>query len=375
MTKPSVVCHLTSVHPRHDTRIFIKETRSLARAGYRVSLVVADGLGDSEEFGLSIYDVGSPRGRLDRMWRTARAVFAKGKAVDADIYHLHDPELIPVGLKLKRLGKTVIFDSHEDVPKQLLAKTYLSQPSRWLLSNLYKSYEAWACSRFDAIVGATPSIREKFIKINSRCVDINNYPELSELNGEEVDRPDGLQNVCYVGGISTHRGIREMVCALEHTRSAARLQLGGKFFDSEEARVVTQSEGWKSVDQLGWLDRSRVRDVMSRSAAGLVTLHPLPNHIESLPVKMFEYMSMGLPVIASDFPLWRKIIETNECGICVDPLDCRAIAQAIDHIIENPEKARKMGANGRKAVSERYNWGNESKKLIALYRSFSNKVC
>ena len=107
--------------------------------------------------------------------------------------------------------------------------------------------------------------------------------------------------------------------------------------------------------------------------AGLVTFYPLPNHVDAQPNKMFEYMSSGLPVIASNFPLWKKIIEGNKCGLCVDPLDPAAIAKAIDYIVSHPDEARAMGENGKRAVYEKYNWGVESEKLISLYRSLCNK--
>ncbi len=95
----------------------------------------------------------------------------------------------------------------------------------------------------------------------------------------------------------------------------------------------------------------------------------MPNHVDAQPNKMFEYMSAGIPVIASDFPLWREIIEGCGCGICVDPLDPKKIAEAIDYLVDNPEIARRMGENGRKAVYDRYNWDVEEKKLLALYDS------
>ena len=154
---------------------------------------------------------------------------------------------------------------------------------------------------------------------------------------------------------------------MEHLRSDARLLLAGTFSPKPIAEEVRRYPGWRRVDELGFIDRTGLRDVLSRSIAGLVTLHLTPNHLESLPIKMFEYMSAGIPVIASNFPLWIDIIQGNNCGICLDPLDPRKIAEAIDFLAGNPEQAKEMGENGRRAVENRYNWGNEERKLLQLY--------
>ena len=131
--------------------------------------------------------------------------------------------------------------------------------------------------------------------------------------------------------------------------------------------------GWQRVNALGFLDRAGVRDVLGRSMAGLVTFHPAPNHIDAQPNKMFEYMSAGIPVIASDFPLWREIIAGNDCGLLVDPVNPAAIAEAIDTRVNNPDMAQRMGENGRRAVEARYNWGIEEQKLLAFYEQILTK--
>lgn len=328
--------------------------------------MVADGKGPAFEHGIRIIDVGRVAGRLQRMWHSTRRVLAAARALDADIYHLHDPELIPAGLQLKRRGKTVIFDAHEDVPVQLLGKPYLNPGARRVLSNLFSAYERYACRQFDGIVAATPFIRDKFLRIHPNTVDVNNYPVAGEFEAAAPWAAKERQ-VCYVGSIAEVRGIRELVRACGMLHSGARLALAGQFSEPALEAQLRRDPAWPSVRSLGHVDRAGVRAVMAGSMAGLVTLHPQPNYLDALPVKMFEYMAAGIPVIASDIPLWRGIIENARCGICVDPLDPAAIAATIDYLVLHPEQAREMGQNGRRAIIEQYNWPVESNKLIAFY--------
>lgn len=362
------IAHLTSVHPRYDTRIFLKQCRSLATSGHEVTLVVADAQPDEVKDGVRIVSVGRSVGRADRMLRTTRRVYRQAVELDADVYHLHDPELLPIGLKLKRRGKRVIFDAHEDVPKQILGKHYLWRPLRRAVSGSVGAYEAWVCRRLDAVVTATPYIRDKFVPINPRSVDINNFPMLGELVTNGTAGETRANQVCYVGGITAARGIREMVGAMDRVRNGVRLQLGGTFGTTALADEVRAFPGWERVDERGWLGRTDMARLFASSLAGIVAYLPAPNHIDAQPNKMFEYMSAGLPVIASHFPLWQEIIEGNACGLCVDPEDPNAIADAIDRLVDNPAEARKMGANGKRAVETRYNWTVEEQKLIDLYQ-------
>ena len=366
------VVHLTSAHPRYDTRIFVKMCSSLVTNGFVTSLIVADGLGDESKDGVSIYDVGAGTGkRFARMTKTVARVLAVAKDLDADIYHLHDPELLPAGLKLKKLGKKVIFDAHEDFPKQLLAKPYLNGVTRVILSIIAGYYERWACARFDAVVTATSFIGEKFSSVNPCTVTVNNFPLLREFTVRDwTSREDA---VVYVGGISRIRGIEEIVEALEHT-DGARLNLAGQFSERDVERSIRTRVGWGKVNELGFLTREQIDLVLARSRAGLVTLHPVVNYIDALPVKMFEYMAAGIPVIASNFKLWREIIEGAGCGICVNPRDPRVIGAAIQYLLKHPDEAEKLGKNGRKAVEKHYNWSIEERKLLDLYSAVLGRL-
>jgi glycosyltransferase involved in cell wall biosynthesis len=335
-----------------------------------VYLIVADGNGAEVKSGVNIIDVGPKTGgRLSRMTETVYKIYSKARELDADIYHLHDPELMPIGIKLKKLGKKVIFDAHEDLPKQLLGKPYLNKYNKIFLSKMVALYERYACSKFDAIITATPFIRGRFSEINTSAVDINNFPILNELFSD-VDWSLKKNEIAYIGGISKIRGVHEIVKAMKYTHGV-KLNLAGSFSEPEVETVVKKYEGWLSVNELGFLSRSEVAQVLGYSKIGLVTFLPSPNHIDAQPNKMFEYMSAGIPVIASNFPLWQEIVLGNKCGLCVDPMDPKAIGEAIQYLIDHPEEAEQMGKNGQIAVEVKYNWGIEQSKLKEVYSNLS----
>lgn len=363
------ILHLTTVHPRNDPRIRIKEIESLADRFGAVKLVVFDGKGNDTRGDITTLDLGTPPAfRLQRMlWGNLRA-FRVVRRERPRVVHFHDPELIPLSILLRLFGHRVIYDVHEDVPRQVLEKNWLPVWVRRPISLAMEVLEWLAVRLFSGVVVTTPTIGMRFPQEKTTLVQ--NFPILLELAAATPmpykERP---LHVAYVGCVTENRGAREMVQSLALLPEAGdiRLRLAGNIWPESVRRDLEALPGWTRVDFSGWASRPQVADILGQVRAGLVVLHPIENYLESFPVKMFEYMAAGLPVIASDFPLWRQIVKGAGCGLLVDPLNPQAIADAIQWVLDFPEEAYAMGQRGRQAVENRYNWEAEAVKLINLY--------
>tara|TARA_B110000902_G_scaffold175948_1_gene199655 strand:+ start:50 stop:1150 length:1101 start_codon:yes stop_codon:yes gene_type:complete len=359
------ICHITTVHPRYDTRIFLKECISLNKL-YKVFLIVADGLGDEVKNNVHINDIGLRQSsRLKRARVDSRKAFKKAVKLNCDLYHFHDPELITIGVKLKQKGFKIVYDVHEDLPKQIYGKPYLKNWMKPFVSKFIKYQEGIAAKKFDYVITATEFIKNRFLKINKNSLDINNYPILNELSND-IPWSNKNQEICYVGGIARIRGVLEIIKSLNNKNF--KLNLAGEFSSVKYESECKNALGWNRVNFLGFLDRKGVKNVYKNSKLGMVTLYPIINYLDALPVKMFEYMSAGIPVVSSDFPLWKEIVEGNNCGLTVDPKDPKEISGAIEKLLSNDKLAEQMGQNGKKAIFEKYNWGIEEKKLLNIYK-------
>ena len=359
------IAHLTTQHARDEVRIFHKECTSIAKGGYDVHFVVADGKGFDQANSVKRHDSGRIPNRFHRVFFQPWKIYSVARRLHAAIYHLHEPELLLIAPLLKNMGAHVVYDSHEDVPRAILGRDWVHPLLRPFVSFFFEMFENTIARQISAVIAATPHIAQRFSKINHRTITVNNFPLQSEMCASMNPCGD-VRTVCYIGGMNRTRGLFEMIHAMEYVD--AQLILAGPFESSTVENEARQLTGWSHVDNRGIVSRKEVYQIMAHSCAGLLFFHPEPNHVNAQPNKMFEYMSAGIPVIASNFPLWREIIEGNDCGICVDPLSPKAIAGAIDFLVSHPDRARQMGENGCHAVHNRYNWSIEEEKLLRLYK-------
>lgn len=363
------IIHFTTVHPRDDSRIRSKEVASLAQSGRNVALYVQDGLGGQADDanGFRIVDTGPRLPRLLRMtlggWRMMWAVMKARPRVA----HFHDPELLFWALLLKLCGIKVVYDVHEDMPEQVKHNPGLPSLAQRFLPPLVRIAEWFGSRMVDGLVVPTTTIQDRFPPKKTALV--RNFPILDELHTPSaVPMRDRPMEFAYVGYISEKRNIYNMMKAVAGLPDpSARLRLVGSFAIPEtEANARAMSE-WASVSFYGWASRSEVAEHLANVRAGLVVLQPIKHEMLTLPIKLFEYMAAGVPVISSDFPLWRSIVDEAGCGLLVDPMKPDTITEAMQWIADHPDEAQEMGARGRKAIEDQYNWAHEAATLVRFY--------
>lgn len=370
-TKYARIAILTSSHFPFDTRVFTKEARSLAAAGHTVTLI-APHTKDETVDGVMIRAIPVGRSRFERWCLNPWRVFRLALANRADVYHFHDPELFPIGLMLKVLGKRVIADIHEDHAKDLMGKQYIPEWVKPPLAAIIGAMQYLITKAFDLVILAREDIRPTFGH-HSRVIIISNYPELAGFGRPRTVAPQAPGRpftLTYIGSINARRGLFETITAIAavNEKHPVRFRVYGNSNPPTLFDEAKKGPEWRFVDWGGRVSYADLPDLVADADAGIVNFLPEPNHINSGPTKLFEYMALGLPVIASDFPEWRTVIDGSGCGICIDPESPVEIANAIERLIADPALKSRMGAAGRKAIEQTYNWEAEADRMLAAYQ-------
>lgn len=366
------ICHVTTAHDRYDDRIFQKECISLTKE-YEVHLVVNDNFKDEIREGVHIHSMNiSFRNRVERIC-SIKKVLKCLLTINAEVYHLHDPELLLIATQLIKQNKKVIFDSHEYYYEQIKTKEYIPAIFRNIIAALYKQYETHVCKRINGVISICPLRREDgsiYNPFQGRCKlhqYIANYPIYRESenhirNGNEVFK------ICYAGGLTHERGITYLIDACYEAN--CKLILAGTFSSTEYQHELEKKESYICVDYRGQCTSEEVFDIYKEASVGASTLLDSGQYfkIETFPVKVYEYFQMNLPVLISAYPYAIEMNEQYKFGITVNPEDIGDMSRAITILKNNSTLCSNLGRGGNDLYTGKLNWKQESKKMLIFYK-------
>ena len=369
------ICHLSTVHFALDTRIFYRMCRSLSEE-YEVHLLAVHPQNELRE-GVHIHAFRRFHSRKRRIAIGWLLAFFRAIAINARIYHLHDPELIPCGLLLRLLGKKVILDIHENIAEDIFDKPWIRNQQR--IYRVFHFFERLACKYFYIILAET-SYERRYKKLAKQCVTVLNFCETDFFKPfVKTSGRKGL-NLFYIGIVLENRGILQIIDAMRALQLEGynpHFHCVGELYSDLERKILALSYYPEIEPNLHFHGRMPLEQGYAMSMdmdIGLCIIWPMSNSIESYPTKLFEYMSVGLPIVCSGFELYRQVVEGHHCGTCVDPMDSLDLKNAIKAIHTDVEKSELMSKSGPPAVLENYNWESQKPVLSGVYRELSNNL-
>ncbi|MGE0542489.1 MAG: glycosyltransferase family 4 protein [Dehalococcoidia bacterium] len=383
MRKPPRVAVLSSVHEALDPRIFHKQARTLAAAGFEVHLLARAERREVRD-GVRIHALPQPRARWARPWQWLRLARATVR-LRPDVIHIHDPELLPLVLVLKRLtGAAAVYDAHEYYGEEVARREWIPRPLRRPAAQVTDAVEGFVARRIDAVVAVNEHMAARFRRRGARAIAVHNFPPAEYFGLDAADERDGgapvraggdSPVVGYVGLLSRDRGLQMVLAATELLRgriAAVRVRVIGRVDWSGVSEGTSRDRAeWAAcgLDLAGTIPAADVPGALAGIDIGWIPFQDTANNRRTIPLKLLEYMAAGKPVVASDIGYIAAIVRESGCGLLVPPDDAWAHVNALATLIEDPERARRMGDAGREAVRSRYTWAPEGRRLAALYRS------
>lgn len=370
------ICILTSVHPPFDHRIFYKEAKTLIKAGYNVVLI-AQHIKEETVDGVRVVPLPTPKNRFERMTKVVWKLVRLALKEKANVYHFHDPELIPVGLYLKILGKKVIYDIHEDYPETMLTKDYLPRFLRRPLKIIMKYTEKFAFHFFDGLVFTTEGQMKKCGNPNKKQVVLHNYPSIEALSHILLDT-EKKYDLVHLGSVLPWRmrfmlKVGEALKKIRPNFTWIFIGVGKSTIEWTRANMSsTLNDNYFFVKQMPYFD---ALTLTSKAKIGF-NYHPPGSRFEVLiPVKVFEYMALGLPIVSANMDeLSRLLSKYNEkIGFLVSEDTPESFAEKIEMLLSSEDKARSMGQFNQELCQSRFNWSGEADKLVNFYGNFLNE--
>jgi len=369
------VCILTSGYLRDNARNFQRQAKSILSFGFNVSILTNDGGNDECIDGIDIYCTKFWKSRIMILLFAWKQFYHKSININADIYLIHSPELLLLGLLLKLKGKKVIYDAHEDLPNHIIEKEWLPRLTRKTISYFTSIYMNFVFSKIDAVISPHTHVLDRYSSINKNCILIANFPlYLSNLKVSYSEYCKRGKVICYSGTCYPHSNQLQILEAIKDFEFLSYSIAG--FIPEDLYFKMQEHVSFSKVNFLGMIKYKSLKDFYKKAQIGLVIMDyklNLGGKRGTFAVnKIFEYMEAGLPIICSDYDLWIELIDKYKCGLYVKPGDIIEIKKAIKYLYENPKIAYKMGQNGINAIDKEYNWKVEENKLREL---FLNKLC
>lgn len=354
------VVHITTVHPRFDGRIFLKECSFLAASGIETHLVVADGKGLQRAKGVVIHDVGVKN--YSRIFRVIYRVLGAARfcmRLKPQLVHIHDPELLLIAPFLIFKGIKVVFDSHEDTKMQIMRKGYLPPWLRGAISRTYALFERTITAFVSGVVVPQYSMLQEFKWVRNLVV-IPNYADLASfpVRHRSYEKPI----IFHAGGLSEDRGLINMVNAVNKLSMDYECYFAGPLVGFENGVE------WGRSSYLGVLSFEDVCRFYEKSNIGLILYNPVGQYGMANAVKAFEYMANSIPFIMPNFGEWIQFNEKHKCGININVADALSVANSIQFLVENPDVATELGNNGRRSVEDEFSWQAVAPRLLSFYQ-------
>ena len=363
------VVHLTSVHSWNDNRIFHKECLSLAQEGFVVFLI-APATEQKVVNGVQIIPLSEVRSRLLRILIQPIRLFIKGIRLKGHIYHFHDPELIITGLLFRLVGKEVIYDIHEDNTTIVQARIYISEMLKQVITFFLDKVERFTSFLFHIIIAES-----YYEERHPGAIKILNYPVLdNHLTCNQNHGPSNKNyGLLYTGKITEKRGAH-IYASIAAIFPDLRVYLIGRCTNglSDKLENIAGNSNGLCIEGKGYfVDPIWIREKYREQCwlAGLCIFPYSDHYLYKEPTKLFEYMMYGIPILCSDFPAWKALVEKEECGLTVNPNDPQDIKEKIEYLLSNRSEVKLMGSRGQAVVMNKYNWKSQEKKLVELYKS------
>lgn len=357
----------TSLHNWDDVRIYQKQAKSLALK-YEVELHAVANFKHKKIDNINVYGLNKISKRYLRPLNWGVLLYRALKS-DAEVFHFHDPELLPIGVMIKFLKKKkVIYDAHENVKLTILNREWINEKIRKPLSRAFDRYEKRISKKLDRVVTVLDEIAEDFIKEGINTIVVKNFqidvgiPKKDIMKGKEI-------KIAYAGSISSIRGTLELVESFKYIPyDNVHLDIIGEFSSEDiKKHIMDNVKRDSRIKYKGVVSYHEAQGILKDSDIGVVSYKPGPNHDFCLPNKIFEYMSAGVPIVATRIKYWENNFKRYNNILFIDEVKAKSIAEGIIYLIENKEEANRMGQAGYKAYKENFTWQGEEKKLLLMY--------